>query len=224
MYIYEIFYGVEGEGIRIGTPQIFVRTVGCSIRCDYCDSKHTWVTNPNFYMSMDTIVDIINCLAGKTIKWVSITGGNPLEQEYLLLLVSMLHGKDYKVNLESPGIEDHNVHYMVDFVSFDIKTPCAKLKNNAGKLLSDEELANIAAFIIPFWKDHRDTCQIKAVVKTKQDLDFLDNYVPRDINLILTPCITSKLDTEFINVVVNYLNDKPFWRLIAQQHKFLSIS
>ena len=42
MKVAEIFAGVEGEGSRIGTPQIFIRTQGCSIQCKWCDTAYTW--------------------------------------------------------------------------------------------------------------------------------------------------------------------------------------
>jgi len=41
MRIAEIFYSVQGEGIRTGVPSIFVRTTGCNLRCVYCDTPYT---------------------------------------------------------------------------------------------------------------------------------------------------------------------------------------
>ena len=38
MKINEIFLGVEGEGLEIGIPKIFIRTQGCGIRCSVCDT------------------------------------------------------------------------------------------------------------------------------------------------------------------------------------------
>ncbi len=38
----EIFSAIQGEGINVGTRQIFIRFGGCDLRCHYCDSQHTW--------------------------------------------------------------------------------------------------------------------------------------------------------------------------------------
>ncbi len=38
----EVFSGIQGEGLNVGTRQIFIRFAGCDLRCNYCDSAHTW--------------------------------------------------------------------------------------------------------------------------------------------------------------------------------------
>ncbi len=42
----EIFSAIQGEGINVGTRQIFIRFGGCDLRCAYCDSQHTWQNQP----------------------------------------------------------------------------------------------------------------------------------------------------------------------------------
>jgi 7-carboxy-7-deazaguanine synthase len=42
----EIFSAIQGEGVNVGTRQIFVRFGGCDLRCHYCDSEHTWQKQP----------------------------------------------------------------------------------------------------------------------------------------------------------------------------------
>ena len=38
--ISEIFYSLQGEGIQIGIPTVFVRLFGCDLRCSWCDSMY----------------------------------------------------------------------------------------------------------------------------------------------------------------------------------------
>lgn len=39
----EVFSAIQGEGLNVGTRQIFIRFAICDLRCHYCDSAHTWV-------------------------------------------------------------------------------------------------------------------------------------------------------------------------------------
>jgi organic radical activating enzyme len=38
----EIFSAIQGEGLNVGTRQLFIRFALCDLRCHFCDSTHTW--------------------------------------------------------------------------------------------------------------------------------------------------------------------------------------
>jgi 7-carboxy-7-deazaguanine synthase len=38
----EVFSAIQGEGLNVGTRQIFIRFALCDLRCHFCDSAHTW--------------------------------------------------------------------------------------------------------------------------------------------------------------------------------------
>ncbi len=38
----EIFYSIQGEGVNIGVPTVFLRLALCNLKCDWCDTKYTW--------------------------------------------------------------------------------------------------------------------------------------------------------------------------------------
>jgi len=41
--ISEIFFSIQGEGINIGKPAIFLRLYYCNLYANECDTKYTWV-------------------------------------------------------------------------------------------------------------------------------------------------------------------------------------
>ncbi|WP_017653624.1 7-carboxy-7-deazaguanine synthase QueE [Fortiea contorta] len=38
----EVFSAIQGEGLNVGTRQLFIRFALCDLRCHFCDSSHTW--------------------------------------------------------------------------------------------------------------------------------------------------------------------------------------
>ncbi len=75
--ISEIFYSLQGEGIQIGIPTVFVRLFGCDLRCSWCDSMYA-VEGTDF--SSLEINDVINTTLSYQCSNICITGGEPLLQ------------------------------------------------------------------------------------------------------------------------------------------------
>ncbi len=38
----EIFHTLQGEGVSVGSPAVFVRLSLCNLHCVWCDTDHTW--------------------------------------------------------------------------------------------------------------------------------------------------------------------------------------
>ena len=99
LYTNSIYLATEGEGLWIGSPQIFVRLQGCLIGCSNCDSKDTWSFDEGGeWMEIDEILSAVHRvgLDGK-IRRVSLTGGDPLHPKYeagLIELAKVLKAKD----------------------------------------------------------------------------------------------------------------------------------
>ena len=95
----EIFYSLQGEGMRSGEPSVFVRFSGCNLRCPWCDTDFDSFT----LMSADDIAAEVSRLNhDKIASWVILTGGEPLLQADDSL-VDTLHQNGYKVAVETNG-------------------------------------------------------------------------------------------------------------------------
>lgn len=38
----EIFHTIQGEGVSVGMPAVFIRASRCNLHCVWCDTDHTW--------------------------------------------------------------------------------------------------------------------------------------------------------------------------------------
>lgn len=105
--ISEIFYSLQGEGIDVGKPAVFIRTALCNLSCVWCDTKYTWDWNHYDYdreVSEMTVPEIQEQISGFDTKHCVITGGEPLiQQTKLVPLLSNLKSKDYFVEVETNG-------------------------------------------------------------------------------------------------------------------------
>jgi 7-carboxy-7-deazaguanine synthase len=99
--IYEIYTSLQGEGSRMGLACTLVRLVGCDLRCRWCDTAYAF--HGGRWMTIDEIlaeVDRLGC------RLVEITGGEPLLQERVHVLIAALLERDYEVLLETGGHRD----------------------------------------------------------------------------------------------------------------------
>ena len=74
MKISEIFYSIQGEGIEIGTPTVFLRLFACDLRCSWCDTMYA-VEGRDFREL--SIKEVYNEISKHNCKRVCITGGEP---------------------------------------------------------------------------------------------------------------------------------------------------
>lgn len=95
MKINEIFYSLQGEGIRAGEPSIFIRLSDCNLTCGFCDTEFT----SGLKMTNNEILKIIKQYPCNKIVW---TGGEPglqLNSE----IVSWFKKENYYQCIETNG-------------------------------------------------------------------------------------------------------------------------
>jgi 7-carboxy-7-deazaguanine synthase len=98
--IAEIFYSVQGEGMLIGTPSVFVRTSGCNLRCTWCDTPYTSWAPEGVTMS---VADIVAEVRRHPATHVVVTGGEPMIQPAIVELTHALHDAGLHVTIETAG-------------------------------------------------------------------------------------------------------------------------
>jgi len=132
--ISQVFFSVQGEGVFIGYPQVFIRFAGCNLSCRYCDLPRSAtlsgspnvkkLTGPRLLKRILTIVE-----KNGAIHSVSLTGGEPLLQaDFLTGFLPLLKRRKIPVYLETNGTlpeELKKVGKYLDFIAMDLKIPSA---------------------------------------------------------------------------------------------------
>src|ERR1700761_6029399 len=99
--INEIFYSIQGESTYAGQPCIFVRLTGCDLRCTYCDTEYAFYEGKK--RTLDSIMEEV---ATHPCRLVEVTGGEPLLQKRVHMLMSRLCDLGYTVLIETSGAHD----------------------------------------------------------------------------------------------------------------------
>ncbi len=115
----EIFYSLQGEGMRAGTANVFVRFSGCNMRCDIKPGPRSpggWACDTEFASGTDMTLEKIHLAAAEAmgvdnffatanedvLKWQVLTGGEPglqVDREYC----DYMHLKGWLLAIETNG-------------------------------------------------------------------------------------------------------------------------
>lgn len=148
----EVFSAIQGEGLNVGTRQIFIRLAICDLRCHFCDSSHTWGAPPTCTIEKtpgrrDFELHPNPVSLEKLLEWVerqnkpllhdsiSLTGGEPLLHAPFLVefLPKVRALTKLPVYLETAGHRPQQLAMVlpyIDSVGMDIKLPSVSGENH----------------------------------------------------------------------------------------------
>jgi len=97
--IAETFHSLQGEGALVGVSSFFIRTTGCNLRCEWCDTPYTSWNAEGEWRSVAELVDAVPAAA----RHVVVTGGEPMLWASLPALTAALRVAGCHVTVETAG-------------------------------------------------------------------------------------------------------------------------
>jgi 7-carboxy-7-deazaguanine synthase len=212
LLVSEIFKSVQGEGVCLGAPTVFLRLAVCNLHCWYCDTKYTWMYSQKtleevkrdmarleitqaptdlkvYSVSEETkshsIEDVLEQILQYNLDHLVITGGEPvLQQKSLATLLEKLKAekKNCFVEIETNG-SVRAEGAMLDLVDQWNVSP--KLESSGNSLYSREKKGCMGSFA------SLQNSYFKFVVQTREDMDeieeLIEHYSIRPSKIILMP-------------------------------------
>ncbi|MBN2429601.1 MAG: 7-carboxy-7-deazaguanine synthase QueE [Deltaproteobacteria bacterium] len=140
-HLIEIFSSIQGEGPWVGVRQIFIRFGGCNWACSYCDTgvealeyckvekdpgsgKFKDVANPVSLSFVAELVASWKVVHPRAYHSISLTGGEPLIHEHVLLEWLPKLREFLPIYLETNGTLPETLKKFIphlDFIAMDIK-------------------------------------------------------------------------------------------------------
>ena len=169
----EVFRSVQGEGELAGADSVFVRTVGCNLRCRWCDTPFTsHAPEPGERVAVGELIDRV---LAEDCRHVVLTGGEPLLTPGVVPLTRALRAAGRHVTVETAGTVFRPV--AADLISLSPKlsnsTPAA---SEAGRWADRHEAARDAPAAVarllagyPY--------QLKFVVEGGADLPEIERWL-----------------------------------------------
>jgi 7-carboxy-7-deazaguanine synthase len=183
MNIVEIFYSLQGEGRLAGVPSVFIRVAGCPLRCKWCDSKYAQDPSSGEDLSVEEIINRMTSLLpahGSEIKnFVVVTGGEPMTNQHLPLLLTSLARAGCHITVETAGIA------FIPSLPVDLMSISPKLSNAQIGISEKPPIRHLQQLINSY------DCQLKFVIDSESDIDeikavanSLKNIDPQKIMLM----------------------------------------
>ena len=188
--INEIFYSLQGEGVRAGAPSFFLRLAKCNLACKV--ETHGFDCDTEFesgrWMTLPEIVEELRQLSA-TCEWIVLTGGEPalqVDRE----MIDALHAAGYKLAIETNGSLE--LPEGLDWI-----TVSPKVAEHAIRQRKAHEVKYVRGYG-------------QAVPRTVVEAE----------HYLISPAFEGeRLDPRTLDWCVRLCRENPPWRLSVQQHK-----
>ncbi|HEY3853683.1 MAG TPA: 7-carboxy-7-deazaguanine synthase QueE [Verrucomicrobiae bacterium] len=182
MLISEIFYSLQGEGELTGIPSVFVRTSGCNLRCNWCDTMYASWEPEGTQMSMDEILLKVDSFPA---QHCVLTGGEPMVAKEIHALATALKERGKHITIETATTVPPKS------IACDLASLSPKLSNSTpDQRLPDawrrkHDKLRWQPLVIQQWIDHY-PYQLKFVITSAADLNEIDLLL-NEVNRTIPP-------------------------------------
>jgi 7-carboxy-7-deazaguanine synthase len=189
-FVNEIFYSLQGEGVRAGTPNLFLRLSRCNLACKV--ETHGFDCDTEFesgrWMTPGEIVDELRQLSGSC-DWVILTGGEPALQVDAEL-IGTLHEAGYKLAIETNGSVE--LPPGIDWITVSPK-------------VAEHAIRQRTAHEVKYVRGHG-----QAIPRTVVEAG----------HYLISPAFDgAEVDPRTLDWCIRLCKENPPWRLSVQQHK-----
>ena len=194
--INEIFYSIQGEGARAGTPNVFIRFSDCDLTCGFCDTEFK---SGKEMTAKEIVSEVLELMPhkGPACSSVILTGGEPSLQ-YDKELADLFKAMEIYVAIETNG--NNALKAPVDWISCSPKVADHVVAKNFPKGVDELRYVRHPGQSIP-------DCSLIAARRRFLSPQFDGDRLNRDS---LTHCI-------------KLVKENPHWELSVQQHKFWGV-
>lgn len=174
VFVSELFYSIQGEGILVGVPSVFIRTSGCNLRCRWCDTKYASWHPEGERVSVGAVV-------AKALEYPArhcvITGGEPMVATGIHELAAALRDAGFHITIETAGTVAPSA------VACDLASISPKLGNSVplpGEInpawITQHERRRLQPAVLREWIEGYDF-QLKFVVADEGDLAEIEDVL-----------------------------------------------
>jgi len=173
MRVSEIFHSVQGEGLFLGVPTVFVRTSGCNLRCRWCDTPYaSW--NPEGEEM--TPEEIVRRVTAYDCPHVVLTGGEPMVASGIRELAALLKAAGLHITIETAAT------VLPDGIACDLASLSPKLADStpsqeqAGAWSERHEVTRCRPEVIRRWMQDYES-QLKFVFSGHDQLSEIEELL-----------------------------------------------
>jgi organic radical activating enzyme len=186
----EIFHTLQGEGVSMGEPAVFVRLSLCNLHCVWCDTDHTWnfegtpwkhekdaIQGYAKHRKEDVIIEmspneVAEIVRGFFRRRVVLTGGEPLlhEAELVELMAALSEdGEEWFFEVETNGTKMPGAGFLGLIGQINVSPKLANSGMGEELRLKPTVLAGLAATGKAWFKfvvrDERDITEIRSLME-----------------------------------------------------------